>query len=97
MSEYQYYEFRAVDRALTGREIKELRALSTRASITATSFTNSYEWGDFKGDPNKLMERYFDLHVYVANWGSRRFAVRLPKGMVEPAELKRFLVIAMPA
>jgi len=23
---------------------------------------------DFKGDPDKLMERYFDAHVYVANW-----------------------------
>jgi hypothetical protein len=43
-----------------------LRDLSTRARITATSFTNSYEWGDFKGDPVELMERWFDLHLYLA-------------------------------
>jgi hypothetical protein len=92
MSEYQYYEFQAVDRPLTERERKELRALSTRARITATSFVNSYEWGDFKGNPDKLMERCFDLFVYVANWGSRRFTMRLPKGLVELNELKRFLV-----
>ncbi len=67
VSEYLYYEFRAVDRPLTHREIRELRALSTRAEITATSFVNTYEWGDFKGDPNILMEKYFDAFVYTAN------------------------------
>ena len=68
MSEYQYYEFLAIDRPLTTDEIAELRALSTRATITPVSFTNEYNWGDFKGNPDKLMQRYFDAHVYVANW-----------------------------
>ena len=36
----------------------ELRALSTRAEITPTSFTNTYHWGDFKGNPAALMDRY---------------------------------------
>ena len=31
MSEYQYYEFRAIDRSLSNRELTELRALSGRA------------------------------------------------------------------
>jgi hypothetical protein len=79
MSEYQYYEFRAVDRPLTAKQIAELRALSTRAEITATSFTNEYQWGDFKGSPEKLMEKYFDAHVYVANWGTHILMLRLPK------------------
>lgn len=43
MSEYQYYEFQAVDRPLGEADQKALRALSTRAQITTTSFTNSYE------------------------------------------------------
>ena len=43
MSEYQYYEFQAIDRPLGGADQEALRALSTRARITATSFTNSYE------------------------------------------------------
>jgi hypothetical protein len=79
MSEYQYYEFQAIDRPLSEADRQALRDLSTRARITATSFTNSYEWGDFKGDPAKLMERWFDLHLYLANWGSRRLMIRLPK------------------
>ena len=78
MSEYQYYEFLAIDRPLTADELDELRALSTRAAITPVSFTNEYNWGDFKGDPGKLMQRYFDAHVYVANWMTAIFMVRLP-------------------
>ena len=43
MSEYQYYEFRAIDRPLTSRQMGELRKLSTRAEITPISFTNEYQ------------------------------------------------------
>jgi hypothetical protein len=91
MSEYQYYEFQAIDRPLSEADRQALRDLSTRARITATSFTNSYEWGDFKGDPVKLMERWFDLHLYLANWGSRRLMIRLPKRLVDRRLLDAFL------
>ena len=79
MSEYQYYEFVALDRRLTAAEMAELRALSTRAEITPTSLTNEYHFGSFKGSPEKLMEHYFDAHVYVANWGTNCFMLRLPQ------------------
>lgn len=59
--------------------------------ITATSFTNAYEWGDFKGDPATLMENWFDLHLYLANWGSRRLMIRLPKRLVDRHLLDAFL------
>jgi hypothetical protein len=36
VSEYQYYEFLALDRPLTSKQREELRQLSTRAEITAT-------------------------------------------------------------
>jgi len=91
MSEYQYYEFQAIDRPLSEADCQALRHLSTRARITATSFTISYEWGDFKGDPAKLMERWFDLHLYLANWGSRRLMIRLPKRLVDRRLLDAFL------
>ena len=60
MSEYQYYEFVAIDRPLSGRQLGEVHALSTRAQITPTSFVNTDEWGNFRGDPRVLMERYYD-------------------------------------
>jgi hypothetical protein len=92
MSEYQYYEFTAIDRPLTTREQGELRALSTRADITATSFVNTYQWGDFKGDPRQLMERYFDAHLYLANWGTRQLMLRLPKRVLDPAAVADYCV-----
>ena len=91
MSEYQYYEFQAIDRPLSEADRSALRSLSTRARITATSFTNHYEWGSFKGDPQQLMERWFDLHLYLANWGTRRLMIRLPKRLVDRSRLDAFL------
>jgi len=92
MSEYQYYEFRAVDRPLSRTEQGELRAISSRAQINASGFVNHYEWGDLKGDPDRLMERYFDLFLYLANWGTRRLSMRLPRRLVDAAGLKRFVI-----
>ncbi|MFJ5219353.1 hypothetical protein ACIP98_32185 [Streptomyces sp. NPDC088354] len=86
MSEYQYYEFLALDRPLDEDEVGQVRALSTRADITATRFVNEYHWGDFKGDPTKLVERLYDAHLYYANWGSRRLLLRLPAGSLTAKE-----------
>ena len=83
MSEYQYYEFLALDRPLTGKQRAELRSISTRAEITATRFVNEYQWGDFKGNPQKMMERYFDAFLYLANWGTRQVMLRLPREMLD--------------
>jgi hypothetical protein len=68
---------------LTRNEMAALRSISTRAAITATSFTNHYEWGDLKANPSKLLEKYFDSFVYVANWGTHEFCIRLPQGSVD--------------
>src|SRR5258708_9396484 len=78
MSEYQYYEFLAIDRRLTEKQMEELRAYSTRARITPTTFVNEYSWGDFKGDEDAWMESYFDAFLYLANWGTHVFKLSLP-------------------
>ena len=79
MSEYQYYEFVAIDEPLTPKQMAELRARSSRASITPTSFVNDYQWGNLKGDPVDWMRRYFDAHVYVANWCTCCLYLRVPR------------------
>ena len=63
MSEYQYYEFAAIDKPLNEKDMKALRNLSTRAQITPTSFVNEYNWGDFRGKPLSLVEKYFESLV----------------------------------
>lgn len=90
MSEYQCYEFIAIDRQLTPKETAALRSISTRAEITATRFWNEYEWGDLKADPGKLLSRYFDAHLYFANWGTHRFMLRIPAANVDERVLRPY-------
>jgi hypothetical protein len=88
VSEYQYYEFLALNKPLTEKQRAELRKLSSRAEITATRFVNEYNYGDFRGGPEKLMERYFDAFLYLANWGTRRLMFRFPHALLD-AEVAR--------
>jgi hypothetical protein len=90
MSEYQYYEFQAVDRPLTAKEMAELRSYSTRARITPTSFVNDYAWGNFKGNEDAWMEKYFDAFLYVANWGTHVLKLRLPVRLLDVATARPY-------
>jgi hypothetical protein len=80
----------AVDRPLDDRQLRDLRALSTRAQITSTSFVNEYHWGDFRGDPQALMDRYFDAFLYLANWGTHRLMFRLPARVLDLETARRY-------
>jgi hypothetical protein len=90
VSEYQYYEFRALDRRLTAEQQQRLRSLSSRAEISATRFTNEYSFGDFRGDPGRLLEEYFDAYLYAANWGTRELAFRLPRALLDAQTAQRY-------
>jgi len=90
MSEYQYYEFQAIDKPLTEKDMDALRDLSTRAQITPTSFVNVYHWGDFSGDPFKMVAKYFDAFVYVANWGTHWLMLKVPRNLVDTDLLKKY-------
>jgi hypothetical protein len=88
MSEYQYYEFAAIDRPLTRQEMSELRGISSRATISATRFQNEYHWGDLKADSAELLKKYFDAHLYYANWGQQTVMFRVPKAAVDVEALR---------
>ena len=90
MSEYQYYEFLALDKPLTDQQPAELRKLSSRAEITATRFVNEYNYGDSRGSPEKLMERYFDAFLYLANWGTRRLMFRFPRALLDAKAARQY-------
>ena len=90
MSEYQYYEFTAIDKPLNEKDMRALRNLSSRAQITPTNFVNEYHWGDFKGDPLKLVEKYFEAFLYVANWGTHWLMLKVPRQLVDVNLVKRY-------
>ena len=83
MSEYQYYEFRALDKPLTDQEQSAIAELSSRAQVTPNSASFVYNYGSFHADPTKLLTDHFDALFYVSTWGSTRLAFRFPKELVD--------------
>jgi hypothetical protein len=69
--------------------VKGVNRVMYRAGGTAIDFLagadhrdelhHHYEWGDLSGDPRKFMERWFDLHLYLGNWRTRRLMIRVPQ------------------
>lgn len=87
MSEYQYYEWQALERPLTAAEQNAVDALSSHIDVTASQAIVTYNWGDFKHDPLDVLAKYFDAYLYLANWGTRCLAFRFPKGLVDVAAI----------
>jgi hypothetical protein len=92
MSGYQSYEFQAIDRPLTPEEQKYVHSLSSRVKVTATNAQFVYNYGDFRGDPEALVDRCFDLYVHVSSYGVRQLIIRLPKGLVNPEIFAPYIV-----
>jgi len=91
MSEYQYYEWQTIDRALTVAEQAAVSKLSSHIDVTSTRAWVEYHWGSFKHDPIQVLARYFDAFLYYANWGSQRLAFRFPTGLLDEDALRPYL------
>jgi len=83
MSEYQYYEWQTLERPLTAAEQGAVNGLSSHIDVTSSQAIVTYNWGNFKHDPLKVLAKYFDAHLYAANWGTRRLAFRFPNGLID--------------
>ena len=92
MSEYQYYEFQAIDRPLTLEEQQAVARLSSRVDPHPWRAVFTYSYSDFPGDPKKVLARYYDVLLYMANWGSYRLMFRFPKAPVELDRMRQYTV-----
>lgn len=93
MSEYQYYEWQAVDRPLSLREQEEVDGLSSHMdTVSSTQAIVTYSWGDFKHDPQKVLLKYFDAFLYDSNFGVRELMFRFPKGLLDAALAQPYLI-----
>src|SRR5262249_39950909 len=81
MSEYQYIAFRAIDGAVSEKNLKYMRQQSSRAEITGWAFDNEYHYGDFHGNTEEMLRRGYDFHLHYANFGVRKLMIRLPNGL----------------
>jgi len=92
MSEYQYYDFRAIDKPLNADQRAAVASLSSRAEVSSRQAVFVYNYGDFRGDVDELMADAFDMMLYVANWGSRQLMIRLPANLVDTAALRDYFI-----
>lgn len=92
MSEYQYYEFQTIDRALTAEQQAIMRKLSKRVALSATRAAFNYSYGDFPGEPLEVLEQPFDALCSIANWGSKQLAFCFPRGTLVAEQLQPYLL-----
>lgn len=92
MSEYQYYDFRSLDKALTAQQQMRVSRLSSRAKVTAHHAQFVYNYGDFHGNIKQLMAEDFDMMLYMANWGTQRLMLRIPESLINIASLRDYFI-----
>ena len=90
MSEYQYYEFVAVDGPISDEGMRYAQGCSSRAQVSRHRWQNTYHFGDFHGSAETLLKHY-DAHFYIANWGSVRLGLAFPEGCLSPVALRPYL------
>ncbi len=66
-SEYQYYEFLALDKPLSAEAIAEVRKLSSRAQPTPTQVAFNHSYGDFRSEPLELLAKHCVLEDEDSN------------------------------
>jgi len=76
--------------AVIARQMWELRAISSRATISRTRFSNYYTFGGLKANPRDLLIRYFDASLSVAHWLYVELAFRFPNTAVDVRRLRRY-------
>jgi hypothetical protein len=92
MSEYQYFEWLTIDRTLTPEEQAAVSRLSSHIDVTSSNARVTYQWGDFKHDPKQVLAKYFDAHLFLANWGSRHLMFRFPNGLLDTEAILGYCV-----
>ena len=90
MSEYQYYEFAASDGPISDEGLRYAQSCSSRAEVSRVHWQNTYNFGDFHGNVDTLL-KYYDAHFYIANWGTVRLGLALPKGAIPPETIEPHL------
>lgn len=90
MSEYQYYEFQALDHPMTSEARADMKRLSSRVQLTASSASFVYHYGDFRGDPFAILAEQFDAMLYITNWGTRQVMFRLPAALIPASMMQHY-------
>lgn len=90
MSEYQFYEFRAIDKPLSKEDKAQIGSWSKRTNPSNTGAIFTYSYGDFPKDVIAVMEKYFDAMFYIANYGITRLIFKFPKPLLKTEIIRQY-------
>lgn len=92
MSEYQYYEFQAIDRPLTTEEQRAVSNLSSRVDPHPRRAVFVYHYSGLPADAKELLAKYYDAMFYIANWGTTRLMFRFPNTLINAKQIETYCV-----
>ena len=92
MSEYQYYGFCRVYSPLSAEVRREMKSLSSRAAVGTHTASYVYNFGDFRGRPLELLLKYFDMFLYLSNFGTVRLIFKYLRKDVDLPEIENHCV-----
>ena len=91
MTEYQYYEFQAIDRSLTPEEQQAVARLSSRVAPHPRRAVFTYSFGGgLSLRAEDLLARYYDAMLCLANWGSRQLMFRFPRELIDLDQMQQY-------
>ena len=68
------------------------KPFSSRVKLSPTTAIFTYHYGDFRNEPEDLLEICFDIMLYIANWGTRQLVFRLSKELVDATLIQEYCV-----
>lgn len=92
MSEYQYYEFCSINKPLTSEARKEMSLLSSRANVGTHNASYVYNYGDFRGNSDTLLLKYFDVFFYISNFGTMRLTLKYATSEMDVNKIKEYCI-----
>jgi hypothetical protein len=92
MSEYQFYEFKSIDKSLSKEDRIQIASWSSRANPSNTGAIFTYSYGNFPKDEISVIEKFFDAMFYISNWGTTRLIFKFPKELFEFKQIKQYCI-----
>lgn len=84
MSEFQFVEFRAIDRPLSDHQLEFMGRQSSRAEFSRWEFKVEYHYSSFRGNVDEMLRNGYDVFLTYCNDGYREIRMRLPDGFPFP-------------
>ena len=90
MSEFQYYEFSAIDKPLSKEDRETVSGWSSRTEASSSGAIFTYHYSGFPKDEVQVVSKYFDAMFYAANWGQYRLILKLPQALFKISPVRQY-------